>query len=612
MFKFGIIQGGISMTQVDNYKNIPVIDAFLTREDLKKFDNKGNALILYALQLKYKLEDLDSVAADSLIDGPNDKKCDLVYIDRDSGEVVIAQGYYSDNPSRKEAKANKASDLNTAIGWLITRDISEVPSNIQSAAEALREAIKSKEVRSIKIWFVHNLEESQNVLEELKTVENTAKHVISSKYPNIEIEIEASEIGRNTLEEWYEDLEYKILVTDSFKIEVPGGYSINGEEWSAFVTTVPAKWLHSLYQKYKEKLFSANVRDFLGVRNSDRNINFGIKNTAEKNPDNFWVYNNGITALVNNIEILGDEDEKVKLKIDGLSIVNGAQTTGAIGTLSSPPSEKARVPIRFVMCNNASTVEDIIKYNNTQNKIEASDFRSNDSIQQRLRSEFRTKFPNIKYYGARRGHNIIRRTPPDLIPSESAAQALVAFHIDPIIAYHEKTKIWIDNKLYSKVFNENTSAEHIVFVYSLLKSIERIKIDLVNKKDSEGDEENKNKLSDAESNYLTFLRNRGAKFLLLTAIAECLETIIGEKIPNRFRLGFKKVEYLDEAINSWLPIVRSVLPFHRQLSEALKDGLKSKENVKRSITNFCSMVESICYATQDLHSFKEFRGKIVY
>ncbi|WP_083462834.1 AIPR family protein [Calditerricola satsumensis] len=264
------------------------------------------------------------------------------------------------------------------------------------------------------------------------------------------------------------------------------------------------------------------------------------------------------------------------------------------------------------MCNNASTVEDIIKYNNTQNKIEASDFRSNDSIQQRLRNEFRAKFPNIKYYGARRGHNIIRRTPPDLIPSESAAQALVAFHIDPIIAYHEKTKIWIDNKLYSKVFNENTSAEHIVFVYSLLKSIERIKIDLVNKKDSEGDEENKNKLSDAESNYLTFLRNRGAKFLLLTAIAECLETIIGEKIPNSFRLGFKKVEYLDEAINSWLPIVRSVLPFHRQLSEALKDGLKSKENVKRSITNFCSMVESMCYATPNLPSFKEFREKIVY
>lgn len=94
-----------------------------------------------------------------------------------------------------------------------------------------------------------------------------------------------------------------------------------------------ADWLSRLYRQYKRDLFSANVRDYLGSRQSDKNINFNIKQTAEKSPERFWAYNNGVTILVHDYK-LSSKNGGQELSIDGLAIVNGAQTTGALGSVS--------------------------------------------------------------------------------------------------------------------------------------------------------------------------------------------------------------------------------------------------------------------------------------
>jgi len=48
-------------------------------------------------------------------------------------------------------------------------------------------------------------------------------------------------------------------------------------------------------------------------------------------PRNFWVYNNGVTILTHKI----DREQEGKLIIHGCSVINGAQTTGALGTASA-------------------------------------------------------------------------------------------------------------------------------------------------------------------------------------------------------------------------------------------------------------------------------------
>lgn len=53
------------------------IKQYKGRRDL--IDNYGdNSLLLYALQLRYDIEDIVSVAAEALTDGSDDKKCDLM------------------------------------------------------------------------------------------------------------------------------------------------------------------------------------------------------------------------------------------------------------------------------------------------------------------------------------------------------------------------------------------------------------------------------------------------------------------------------------------------------------------------------------------------------
>src|SRR5579871_743654 len=86
------------------------------RDDLSAYGD--NAIGLFALALRFNIEDLDSVAADAITDGSDDKKCDILYVDREERSAVIAQCYVS-RSAKSSAPANKASDLNTAVAWLL-------------------------------------------------------------------------------------------------------------------------------------------------------------------------------------------------------------------------------------------------------------------------------------------------------------------------------------------------------------------------------------------------------------------------------------------------------------------------------------------------------------
>lgn len=480
----------MKIEELSFYKN------FLSRSDLNKYGD--NALLLYSLQIKYAIEDIDEVAANSLLDGNDDKKIDLVYIDTELCEAIIAQGYLS-KKDRVSAPSNKASDLNVAIGWLLSRNLAELPERLRSAAQEIRRRITDGEIKKISLWYSHNLSESENVKEELLTAENTLSAILKANFSNTTIESCSLEVGINTLEDWYQGLTIPILVNDKITISNCDGFSIEESDWESFCTFFPAMKLYRLYKKHGTRLFSANVRDYLGSRKSDSNINNGIKFSAENEPENFFVFNNGITALVNEFSF---NKGKKSLEVNGFSIVNGAQTTGAVCSLNKPPDKRLIIPIKMIKCNNPDTISQIVKYNNSQNKINAPDFRSGDKVQKRLTNEF--KELGIIEYSSRRGGSldIIKRN-PNLLPSITAGQILASFHGDPGVAYNEKSKIWESDKLYTTFFNEHTTAKHIYFIYTLLRAIEELKISLVNY----------NELTTSQNELLSYLRSRGAIIL---------------------------------------------------------------------------------------------------
>lgn len=536
-----------------------------------------NALMLYALQLRFDIEDIDAVAAEALTDGADDKKCDLIFVDRELGIAVVAQAYNKQNPKITDlAKENKASDLNTAAAWVFSNESDKVPNAIKDAVIDLQEAIKEQTVSTVYFWYVHNLDENNNpkIETEMRMLQAQVQAAVDSRYPNEELRISTLEVGLNTIQKWFENSTRRILIEDDFIVDCKNGFDLETESWRAFVTAVSGKWLRQLYLDKGDDLFSGNPRNYLG-RGKRKNINSGIIDSVQDEPENFWVYNNGVTALVNDLDY-----KEEALTIKGITIINGAQTTGAI----SAPEKVDKdfyIPCRFIVCSDKTIIESIINNNNKQNEILPSDLRSNDKQQERLRKEFK-KYPALSYNGGRRDDKIIKNKivfDPYLV-----AQTVLAYHGDCVTAYNGKKRIWDDDKLYTQVFVDQLSSEHIIFIYSLSKAIDEFKNKLRNKKEQRTETENK---------QMEFLSKRGSKMLIIATVSECLEDLIGEKISDKWKLKFKDSTNFDVLLQRWEQIISTIIPFNNNLEPALQGGLKNKEVVNKQIQAVKNIVASV-------------------
>lgn len=565
---------------------------FSGRSDLKKYGD--NALLLYVLELFLDADDIDSIAANSLTDHNDDKKCDLLHVDRDRHMAIIAQGYYSSDPAKKEAKANKAADLNTAATWLLKPDTSDLPDILKSAGKELIAAISNETVNAIEFWYVHNLPESKNVERELRKVTETAHALIKRNFPAVTIEtISHREFGKNNIEKLFRSTKVPIKIEEEILLPAGQGFTIESTKHTSFVTYVTGDWLKRQFDSYGTDLFSANIREYLGSRKSKENINNEIKETARNHSKEFFAYNNGITAIVNDLNFAKFDSEK-KVILKGMAIVNGAQTTGALSSSASEKLGEIQILARFVKYHDKSIIENIIKYNNTQNAIAASDFRSKDEIQTRLRSEF-ASIPNYEYLGARRGgaEDYIKR-PPKLIPADSAAQALASFHQDPGIAYNEKRNIWINDKIYAKYFSDHTTASHIVLCFSLLKAIEETKSKL--KASDEKD------LTKENAKLLDIFRKKGSTYLFTAAIASCMEIILQKPVKNAYALRFSSNGKLSELIDLWQPVIDTASPFFPDLNPSLESGLNNTKTIKDNIIQFQKLISSTSSVNKSVYS----------
>jgi len=299
------------------------VDAFKANNELISALGEGNAHLVWALGLYFEEPDLAALASEALMDGPDDKKIDFIYLDHDIGRIIFAQGYFS-NLKKDSAPSNKASDLNTASAWLISGNLDDVPYQLRPTIEACREALKEGEVQAVELLYVHNLPESVNVAKELQTA---SAFLRSSFGDDVGITVTGRELGQGQIEHLFSAQESHIEVKDDVLCPAKVQFTQTGLKWEASVLTVPGYWLHNLFTQYGDSLFSANYRGFLGITKR-RRINTGIRSTAESKPKDFWVFNNGITLLT-----YGLQPNKDGNMLSGISVINGAQTTGSIGSV---------------------------------------------------------------------------------------------------------------------------------------------------------------------------------------------------------------------------------------------------------------------------------------
>ena len=155
------------------------------------------------------------------------------------------------------------------------------------------------------------------------------------------------ELGKFQIEPLFSTQESHVEIKDSIDCPAKPQFTIDGPNWRATVLSVPGVWLYDLFAKYGDSLFSVNYRGFLGI-NRRRRVNILIKQSAETRPTDFWVFNNGITVLT-----LSKKSIRDGIRLSGISIINGAQTTGSIGTVDLNKSDLKSVQVlcRIIECS---------------------------------------------------------------------------------------------------------------------------------------------------------------------------------------------------------------------------------------------------------------------
>lgn len=556
--------------------------ALQQRKDLEKYGNLNCAL--YAIELHNNIESIDLIAPDIITEGGDDENIDILMTDRESKQIYLIQSYQSPLFRPQGAKPTKAQETAYAETALLSADISNVPLRIREQVIDAREALKNKEIEKINVWFIHNCPETKECERPLHSIGRSIMDKLKSIYHIDNLRVSSKEMGLESLDELYNSQHSPILISDVIPLEnTYGFYEQGNNDWISFSTLIPGKFIKTLYDSYGEdKLFSANVRSYLGSNNKDLAINKEIQNTAISHPENFFVFNNGITALVHDFEIesLSESNKLGKLKnVTGISIVNGAQTTGSISNLNVEPAADLKVAIRFIKVANPELINEITLANNSQNKVLRSDFRSSDPIQKRLRSDFSRNKESLYTGGLRQVLTPAQKR--ILLPTDTVAQILIAFHYHPTSAYHRKKDIWDDEELYKKAFDDTISMNHIIFIYSLNEAISQIKSEF-------SEQYRHNQLPEIDAVKQKLLTQPGVSLLIIHAVASIIEIIAGTAIPNKYILSFKEGIKREKAKELWLPVIKRVLTRAAILEPATAGRLSKSKEITEAISRFQS------------------------
>lgn len=553
-----------------------------------------NSLLLYALGLHFGIEDLDEFAANALTDGGDDKKIDICYIDEQSGVIALAQGYLSKTWGKLAAPANKASDLNTASSWMFSASPDDVPEKLKTKVIEARDATANGSISRVELIFVHNCFESTNVERELATVAAGVRDILRTAITRgNEITVTYKEVGLGLIEEWFSDRGTDILVEDW--IDLPNTPYIEeaGDDWRGIALSIPGSWIRDLFVANGDKLFSANFRDYMGAPTKKDNINFQIKQTAASEPQNFWIYNNGITALTRQIDT-----KSMPPRIHGISVINGAQTSGALGESNAENASKTKVQLRIVEAKSEALVSKAILYTNTQNEIKPFDRKSNDPLQIKIKD-------GLAKYGLEYSHRRSKaRVPRGSLTAGSLGPALCAFHGDPQTAYRNSRDIFGRDETYDIVFRDITP-EHAYLLHTLSSAIDNLKLYLKNRI-SNGEA---TRSDEAQYNVLQF---SASKHFLLYVLGEVAEQILNRRISNLKNWKVKNANISVDAkriFDAWRSVLEVILPNLAALMgdveaiyEIERSASQSKEIAKKLSVNLASLESIIAPKFKDIRA----------
>jgi AIPR protein len=165
-------------------------------------------------------------------------------------------------------------------------------------------------------------------------------------------------------------------------------YGLVETPYRALYGRLPTWRLAELSLQYGDALVERNIRRFKG----STSVNDDMTATLRQHADQFFYFNNGITFLCESFNEVGARDPRRaqgNFNVRGLSVINGAQTLGAIARepaahYDAHPSE---VLATFVCVEGAPEGfgDEVTRKRNRQNAVDIEDYAALDERQSRWR-----------------------------------------------------------------------------------------------------------------------------------------------------------------------------------------------------------------------------------
>ena len=375
-------------------------------------------------------ERFDTDAHDAIVGGSGDLGADLVFRNDSTNETLICQCKYSGGSGvLPDDVVDSFTNLHQRLS---SRDYIA-----EHSGTGIVEALPPQNVfRSAPDKFTYRLITNGRISKRAKDRYSTSDR--GGDLPKIEL------WDRDDLIDFYLEVESpEELIPKKVVIDLDAQQHIDLEvPYAGVVTVLTTNSLRRLWDEFGRRIISQNIRGPLNTT-----LNADMKATLQQRPKEFLYFNNGVSAICTDFEIRGGQ-----LHAESLQIINGAQTLRAIGDNDLLPG---RVLFRLTKTKDVSTdsgfASEIIRYNNRQNVVRDSDFRSNDRIQEWLQREFdrspwrwpaleRRYYVRKREYGARRGIG-------KALKLEEFAKIRYAWLFEPVVVNDAGRSLFQDNEL---------------------------------------------------------------------------------------------------------------------------------------------------------------------
>lgn len=366
-------------------------------------------------------------AAAAVIDGRDDIGIDAVATDESASHLWLIQSKWSD-AGRATFGVAEALKFIDGLRHIDTRRFDRFNIKFQDLADQVAAVLTNPRSRITMVPALMRTEPlSDDVVRRLSDAQDEFNQLGTMLDHRIYLARDIWEVVRNDFSEPPINLTAKMQ--DWIRITEP---------YEAFQGTVSVAEIAQWYETNGDRLFDRNIRKPLGLTK----VNQGLIDTLTGEPHNFWYFNNGITVLCDKLEPLYFSRSlrtPVELRLDGASVVNGAQTVHAIYEASRKNSEAAAegyVSVRVISLKNCPPdfAEAVTVATNTQNRVERRDFVALDPVQATIKEDFALSLQ--KTYVVKRGEP---EPPPDGGCSVvTAAIALACAHRNPELAVRAK------------------------------------------------------------------------------------------------------------------------------------------------------------------------------